>query len=207
MPGRPPPGRAGRLWLVERVETARRAGQLLEHKQQLLRRERRRLAELAERTGRDWQELAVDADRWNTRALVTGGRDELRRAGVAAGTAQVHLDWTTQAGVTYPSAATTTLPPPPVCAGTSALTQAAAACRRALAAAVEHAAAASALARVDAELVNTVRRLRAIRDRWLPQLEAQLAALNLHLDETEREEITRLRWARRRPTTASETGS
>jgi V/A-type H+-transporting ATPase subunit D len=178
---------------------AQRAVDLLEHKQQLLRREHRRLAELAERTGRDWRTRAAEADIWNARALVSGGRDELRRAAATIGVARASLEWTNEAGATYPSATAVDLPPPPVLAGTPALRYAATASRRALDAAVHHAAAATASARVDAELAATVRRLRAIRDRWLPQLVSQLDALDLRLDETEREEVTRLRWANRRP--------
>lgn len=203
MPARPPPGRAGRVWLAERVEVAQRAVELLEHKQQLLRREHRRLAELAERTERDWQARSAEADTWNARSLVAGGRDELRRIAPTVGPAQVRLDWTNQAGATYPSAAAVQLAAPPAVSGTPALTRAAAASRRAVDAAVQRAAATAARGRVDAELAATIRRLRAIRDRWLPRLHAQLDTLDLRLDEGEREEITRLRWAGRRPTTPS----
>jgi len=197
MPGQPPPGRAGRVWLAERVEVARRATELLEHKQQLLRREQRRLAELAERTGRNWRALAGEADTWNARALVSGGRDDLLRAASVTGAAQARLEWTTQAGVIYPSSAAVALPPLSALTGSAALAQAASACRSALDAAVQHAAAATASSRVNSELAATTRRLRAIRDRWLPRLDTQLSELDLRLDETEREEITRLRWAGR----------
>jgi ATP synthase alpha/beta family, nucleotide-binding domain len=128
MPGRAPPGRAGRVRLAERVGVARRAVDLLEQKQQLLRREQRRLAELADRTGRHWRALAAVADTWNARALVAGGCDELRRAASIAGTAEARLGWTGEAGVTYASTASTDLPPFPALAGTAALTQAADAC-------------------------------------------------------------------------------
>ena len=204
MPARPPPGRAGRVWLTDRVAVAVRAVGLLEHKRQLLRREQRRLAELADRTGRDWQARAAEADTWNARALVTGEREALRRAAATIGVAHARLEWTSQAGVTYPSAAALDLPAPPELAGSPALSQAASAGRRALDAAVHHAAATTARARVEAELAATVRRLRAIRDRWIPQLQTQLDALDLRLDEIEREEITRLRRAGQRPTAPSE---
>ena len=199
MPGRPPPGRAGRVWLAERLEVAQRAAELLEHKQQLLRREQRRLAELAGRTGRQWAALAAEADTWNARALVAGGRDELSRVASVIGPARIRLEWTSGAGVTYPSIVATDFPGPPAMAGSAALPLAAGACSRALDAAVRHAAATTALARVETELVATVRRLRAIRDRWLPRLAEQLRELDLRLDENEREEITRLRWAGQRP--------
>lgn len=204
MPGATPPGRAGRIWLAARIETAQRAAELLEHKQQLLRRERRRLAELVERTGREWHTAAVEAQRWNARALVAGGADELRRTARLAGSADVHLVWTSQAGVTYPSTASLTLAPRPALAGQPALWCAADACRHALQAGVQHAAATTALTRVDAELAAAVRRLRAIRDRWLPRLRAELAELDFRLEETEREEATRLRWAQPQHATTRE---
>lgn len=199
MPGIAPPGRAGRIWLAGRIATAGRAVELLEQKQQLLRQERRRLAELAERTGRAWRVLATEAELWNGRTLVAGGREELHRAQRLAGRAEVRLVWTSQAGVTYPSAAALDLPPPAAPAGPVALAMATDACRLALDAAVQHAATTAALARVDAELVAVVRRLRAIRDRSLPRLRAELVGLDLRLEETEREEATRLRWARSEP--------
>jgi V/A-type H+-transporting ATPase subunit D len=194
MPVRPPPGSAGRVWFAERIEVARRAAELLEHKQELLRRERRRLTELAARSERAWREQAAVADTWNARALVSGGRDELRRAAPAVGPARVHLRWVSQAGVTYPGAASVDLPAgrPPVTG--PALAGAAEAGRRALDAAVRHAAATTARDRVDEELVATARRVRAVRDRWLSELEARSADLDLRLDELEREEVTRLRW-------------
>lgn len=189
-----PPGRAGRVWLAARIDVGRRASELLEQKQQLLRREQRRLAELAGRTEREWHSLATEADTWNARASVAGGRDEVRRGAALVRPAQARLTWTSQAGVTYPATASVDLPPAPPPLG-AAVTPAATACARALEAAVRHAAAESALARVEAELSATVRRLRAIRDRWLPRLEADLHLLELRVDDAEREETTRLRWA------------
>ncbi len=198
MARRPPPGRAGRLWLAERIEVARRGGQLLEQKQQLLRREQRRLTELTERTDRDWRARAADADAWNARVLVAGSRDDLRRAAPSVAFAAAQVGWTNRAGVTYPSTASTVLPSVPALAGSATLGEAAEAGQRALDAAVRHAAATMARRRVDLELLATVRRLRAIRDRWLPRLQAQLDQLDVRLDETEREETTRLRWAGQR---------
>ena len=46
-----PPGRAGRLWLVERIGTAERGVQLLRQKREVLRSEQRRLLLMAEQTG------------------------------------------------------------------------------------------------------------------------------------------------------------
>ena len=61
---------------------------------------------------------------------------------------------------------------------------------------MQHAAATAARERLEEALEETSRRLRAVRDRWVPDLEARLAALDLALDEAEREEIVRVRWAK-----------
>ena len=90
-----------------------------------------------------------------------------------------------------PAEASCDLPPTPPIPGTPALAAAAAAYRHALEAAVEHAAVTDASARVSAELVVTQQRLRAVRDRWIPQLRAALQVLELRLDDHEREELSR----------------
>jgi V/A-type H+-transporting ATPase subunit D len=55
--------------------------------------------------------------------------------------------------------------------------------------------AATALRSVRAEVQATRRKLRAIRERWVPRLEAAKAALLVSLDDQEHEEHVRLRWA------------
>ncbi len=207
MPGPPPPGRAGRVWLAGRLDVACRATALLEHKQQLLRREQVRLAALSEQTHRDWHDLASEADiRW-ARVMVAGRGDDVRRATARLGNAHARLSWTTQAGVTYPATAATELPPTPPLGGDVAIIDAVAVCRRALEAAVQDAACATALTRVTTELAATTRRLRAIRDRWLPSLQNALADVDLRLDETDREEVTRLRWTQHRRPDRSNSGA
>ena len=67
--------------------------------------------------------------------------------------------------------------------------------RSALTAAVRHAAAARAVLLVSAELAATRTRKRAVEKRWVPRLEGQLLAIRRQLDEQEREEGLRLRWA------------
>lgn len=192
---RHPPGRAGRLWLRERLDVARRATTLLERKRDLLRRQQRRLAELAQRTGVEWEHRCQDAGRWAERAFLTGGRDELARAAARTADARVVVGWRTEAGVTYPATIRAQLPTPAPQAGPAALAFAARAHAAALDAAAAHAAATAAHQRVSAELAATGRRMRAIRDLWIPRLEATLADVELHLDETEREEHQRRRWA------------
>jgi vacuolar-type H+-ATPase subunit D/Vma8 len=79
--------------------------------------------------------------------------------------------------------------------GSSALSFAADAHRRALAAAVQHAAISRAVAMLAAELTHTRTRQRAIDNRWIPQLENALRILEMQLDELDREENVRVRWA------------
>jgi V/A-type H+-transporting ATPase subunit D len=153
------------------------------------------LSALTERTRREWDISVADAEAWCARAVVSGGRDELRRATGGGDGADVKLTWITQAGVTYPSTASVELPPPPEQPANAALACARDGYRRAVDVAVRHAAASAAAARVAAERAATIRRLRAIEHRWVPALEQELAEMDVQLEETEREEITRLRWA------------
>ena len=73
MPLRAPSGRAGRPWLVRRLETARRGADVLDQKRRALLRLERRLDELAAATGDEWNTAARAADTWQRRALVVGG--------------------------------------------------------------------------------------------------------------------------------------
>lgn len=64
MPLRPPPGRAGRLWLERRIEVARRGGEVLDEKRRaLLRLERAQAAEL-EASRREWEREDAARTRW-----------------------------------------------------------------------------------------------------------------------------------------------
>jgi V/A-type H+-transporting ATPase subunit D len=192
-----PPGRAGRLWLRRRqaaAETGRRTA-------------RRTAAAAAPGAGAvhpagrtNRQGLGahlLEANRWLLRAALIGHRRAIRLADDGA-TADVQLHWNTVMGVRYPTAASITPPPPSPTSpspGTAALVQAAAATQPALQAAVQHAAATAALRAIDAELAVTRRRLHAINDRWLPRLAAAATTARLELDEQERAEAARLRWA------------
>jgi V/A-type H+-transporting ATPase subunit D len=188
-----PPGRSGRLWLMDRLAVAERAAAILHRKQLALRHEERRLAALAERTAATWTAAVRDAQMWQLRAMILGGRSDLQAAASAVSPAIARLTWRTEMGVEFPSEAGCEFPPPASVAGTPALAAAAAAYRHALEAAVEHAAATTAAARVSSELALTQRRLRAVRDRWIPELGTTLRELELRLDEHEREELTRTR--------------
>ncbi len=82
--------------------------------------------------------------------------------------------------------------------GTSATDQVVASLAYAVTKAAEHAAIQRALVNIDGELLQTRRRLRLLERRRLPQLEQALAASQERLDQGEREDILRLRWARAR---------
>ena len=129
-----------------------------------------------------------NAERWSSAPA-----PPCEAAATAASPASVHLVWRAEMGVEIPAEASCDLPLSPPIPGTPALAAAAAAYRHALEAAVEHAAVTDAAARVSAELAVTRHRLRAVRDRWIPQLETALRTLELALDEYERAELTRTR--------------
>lgn len=192
---RHPPGRAGRTWLRGRLETAQRGMQLMQRRHDLLRREERRLATLESMTRAEWDQRCRTAERWMARALVLGGREALTRGNVERTTVAT-VRWQSSMGVTSPGEVVTQLGPAPELTGPAALGPAALGYRDAIDAAVQHAASAAALIQVRAELESTGRRLRAIRDRLVPRLEEALRTLELQLDEIEREEILRARWAR-----------
>lgn len=194
---RHPPGRDGRLWLRRRLATARRGADLLDRKLRILRREEQRFAALAERTAGEWDRSCREAETWFLRAAVVAGVQGVR-PDPALPAADVDVVWQSVMGVRYPASAAVRVPPshpqPPVDA-TAALPVAREAYRAAVQAAVAHAVADAAVRVVSAEIETTRTRVRAIRDRWVPRLEDALSALELALDESEREDGVRLRWA------------
>ena len=111
-------------------------------------------------------------------------------------------------GVGVPADPSVELAPAPDVAllpGGAALTSTIASHRKALEAALRAAVAAAAHERLAAELSSTVRRVRAIESRWLPLHERALAALEQELDENDRSEGARIRWAARREVRAGTT--
>jgi V/A-type H+-transporting ATPase subunit D len=192
-----PPGRAGRLWLLARIETARRAGELLEKKRAVLLAAERDAATRAASTGASWREKARAAERLLRQTLVLDGERALTLAAAHAGKAESRVTWRSAMGLRYPLGAEVTLPAPPdpaLLAGGTSLVLALAAHREAVDAAAAFAAARTAHDRLAAELRATIRRLRAIEVRWLPQHERALAELDVALDEAERAEVARVRW-------------
>jgi V/A-type H+-transporting ATPase subunit D len=128
---------------------------------------------------------------------VLGGQREIRLT-TGPPSAQADIEWGSVMGARYPLHARCRLPEPTGAEripGTAALSEAIEAHRGAVAAAVAHAAAREACRIVDAEVTDTRRRLRALTDRWVPRLDAATHSLNERLEENERAETTRIRWA------------
>ncbi len=188
-----PPGRAGRLWLQRRLAVARRGADLLDRKLRILQGELAGLRAQAARTAAEWERRSAEADRWLLRASMLGGERAIR-LGADGLFADVSVSYGATMGVRHPVGATCVMPAPAAWSG-PALTGAREAHRAALAAAVRHAAAAEALRIIEAETVATRGRLRAVRDRWIPQLEQALADVTLAIEEQELADAARLRLA------------
>jgi V/A-type H+-transporting ATPase subunit D len=188
-----PPGRAGRLWLLRRLETARRGADLLDRKLRILQGELSRLAESAARSAAQWDRAQVDANRWLLRAGLLDGQRAIRLS--ADGSfAEVTISYTSIMGTRFPASAACTIPPPAAWDG-PVLAAARQAHRTALMAAMRHAAASEALRVIEAEALATRYRLRAVKDRWIPRLEQALAEVSLAIEEQERADAARLRLA------------
>ena len=193
-----PPGRAGRTWLVGRLEIARRGAELLDRKRQALLRERAAVRAEVEEARRAWHDAAAEVALWTARSSMLDGpaRLELLTRHVD-GQASVELSWANLMGARLPSVSAVALPAvPPLSAlgGSSAAVMAARACGEAARAAVRYAVAERADVELTAELSRAARRLRALQQRWIPQHEAALARLDLMLDENQREQAVRVRW-------------
>ncbi len=194
---RVPPGRAGRLWLRARLRAGRLATDLLGRKLVILHVEEDRLRRLAEPAQARWRQAWRLADAWMLRAGMLAGARELslsRRAEPAV----VSVSWANVMGVRYPTEAVCRIPSASVAdrgPGSAAMVEAGVAFEDALRAATEYAAIDTARRIVEADITVTRRRLRAISDRWVPRLEEALRELSRELDENERAETFRLRWA------------
>lgn len=202
MPLRAPPGRAGRIWLVRRLETARRGAELLDRKRHALLREQARVRQEAADARQGWEDAAALLTLWSARAAMLDGAGRLELlARHVEQPASLRLAWSNLMGARIPSIERITVPdPPPLSAlgGSSAAVLLARAACEATRAAARHAAAERAQAEISAELARAARRLRALQDRWIPQHEQALAKLDLALDESQREQAARVRWLTRR---------
>jgi V/A-type H+/Na+-transporting ATPase subunit D len=197
-----PPGRAGRIWLVGRLEIARRGAELLDRKRQALLREQTRVRAEAADAQRAWHEAAAQAALWSDRAAMLDGADRLelltRHVHVQA---SLELSWSNLMGARIPGIEAAAVPdPPPVSAlgGSSAAVIAARSSCEAVRAAARYAVAERADIELSAELARAAQRLRALQQRWIPQHEQALAMLDLALDESQREQAVRVRWLTRR---------
>lgn len=202
MPLHVPPGRTGRLWLRERLVVAERAADVLEQKRRVLLTQSQQLRHLAEETRGTWQDACRLAETWHLRAALLGGEDQFQAASAGlAGPVQARIAWRSTMGLAYPADSACLLPDAisvAGIAGTAALRYAIDAHRAALVAAVAHGAAQRAADLVTNELEATTRRLRAIERRWIPRLETGLHDVERRLDEREREDAVRARWAQDR---------
>ena len=205
-----PPGRAGRLWLVQRLAVANRAAVLLDRKLQVLTSELDRLRAAAEQTGAGWDAACRDAERWLLRAVLLGGERAVRLTG-DVDRAEVTVWYTVTMGARHPAGAGCVAgrgggwgggagpaggAAPPPRTGGRGRRQARAVARGS---AAGRAAAAAAVAVVEAETNATRYRLRAVRDRWIPRLSQALADVEFSLEELERADTARLRRSRRGP--------
>jgi len=208
-----PPGRAGRLWLRERLAAARKAAELMDHKRRELESEMQRVRTIVADRERIWASAARDAALWLSRIDESGGGRSLRLAAtLSRRPPEVELRWRQVMGVRYAADYDVRFPPEPPVSGLdvgAALAPAVTAYRRAVEAAIAHAVARTALARIREDLDTTKRRLRALDLRAVPACEHALATLELSLDEKSREEAVAARWAAESDprTTASRVGA
>jgi V/A-type H+/Na+-transporting ATPase subunit D len=204
MPPRIPPGRAGRTWLVERLQIARRGAELLDRKRQALLHEQTRVRAEADAARRAWHDALAQVELWTARAKVLDGAGRLEvLSRHVREQATIELSWSNLMGAHLPSAGQVAVPDPPALSAlgaSSAAVIAARACCQAARAAARYAVAERADLELTAELARATRRLRALQTRWIPQHELALAQLDLVLDESQREQAARVRWLiRRRP--------
>lgn len=197
-----PPGRAGRQFLVARIATAEHARDLLELKRAVLLGAEREAARRAAEALAVWHACATEAARWLERTALLDGERPQRLAHAHAGpAATMRVTWTTTMGVGIPADPSVDLSPAADVAllpGGVALTSAISAHRAALDAALRASVEVAAHQRLAAELLATVRRVRAIESRWLPLHQQSLAELLQSLDENDRAEGARIRWASHR---------
>jgi V/A-type H+/Na+-transporting ATPase subunit D len=192
-----PPGRAGRVWLRRRLVVAERGADLLERKLRILVGEEQSFALLAERTNTEWDDAVRELELWTLRASLLSGARGLRLASDSED-AEVEVAWRLTMGVRYPARSTCQLPRRPASRAVpdnTALVHAVVAAERAVRAGVDHAVAVAALAAMREEITSTRRQLRAVRDRWIPRLEAAHRAVTVTLEDQEHDEGIRLRWA------------
>ncbi|MFF6772895.1 V-type ATP synthase subunit D [Streptomyces sp. NPDC012637] len=194
---RVPPGRAGRLRLRLRLDTALRGADVLERKLLFLMDRERALRQAEEAAARIWSSRLREAETWLLRGTLLSGEQALAQA-ATVDRATVTIAYTTAMGVRHPAGVTCTpaaRSPDDPTPRNSALVRAEAAYRDAVTTAAEYAAAREATRLVAAEVRRTRQRVRALRHHWIPRLSGELAAAEQSLEQTEHEESVRRRWA------------
>jgi V/A-type H+-transporting ATPase subunit D len=191
-----PPGRAGRMWLRGRLDTAERGRDQLDRKLRILIPELQRLQTRLRRRQDAWEVDAHEAQTWLIRAVLLGGQDAIRGA-TPAQPVDVAVTWTSAMGLSYPDDAeyASSGTSDPAATGNAAIVPAAKAFRAALLAGARTAVAQESVRRLESEIALTRRRLRALDRRWLPWLRDALATLELTLEQAEQEDGMRLRRA------------
>ncbi|MGK4585300.1 V-type ATP synthase subunit D [Kitasatospora sp. HPMI-4] len=198
-PRRTPPGRAGRLRLHHSLQVALRGADLLERKLRILSERHRQLRKAEAAAEQSWHRRLGEAETWLLRGLLLGGERALEAAAVTD-RVDVTVEWATSMGVHHPSAASCTdavRPADRPAPGNTALAHAETAYRAAVRAAAEYAVARAAALLVGVEKDRTRQRVRALRRHWIPRLTAELAAVDLTLEQAEQEDSVRRRWAAR----------
>ncbi len=197
------------MWLSARIATAERARDLLEQKRAVLIAAERAAARRSAEARAEWHARAAIAERWLERSALLDGERPRRLAQAHAGApAEMRVRWQVTMGVGVPADPSVELADAPdvaLLAGGAALAAAITSHREALESALRAAVEAAAHERLAAELAATVRRVRAIESRWLPLHEQALASLEQELDENDRSEGARIRWAARRAVRAGTT--
>jgi len=192
-------GRAAKVRLARRLETASHGARLLDRKQHILADQLERLQLQAEASRGEWEALAREAAVWLRRSAALDGSVRIEAAAPLA-PAMVRLRWGNAMGVRFPEDPQCELPELPAAGGSSALSYAASVHQGALLAGVSHAVVKRAQLLLAAELAATRTRQRAVEKRWIPRLENELLEVRRQLEAQELEESLRLRWAADRTT-------
>ncbi|WP_084125570.1 V-type ATP synthase subunit D [Demequina sp. NBRC 110054] len=190
----PDVGRAARLRVQRQLAIAEHGVELLERKQRIVAAEHERLLLRGDGLGLRWERAAGDALGWASRAAALDGWETIAAASPLT-SARVSVAPGHVMGLEFPDDATVTVPRPRPVGASTALSYAAESMAAAIAAAASYAASRRAAATVAAELTATRTRRRAVEHRWIPQLTSELLRIERALDELEREENLRVRWA------------
>jgi V/A-type H+/Na+-transporting ATPase subunit D len=199
----PPPGRSGRLWAIRRRDVAQRGVDLLNRKRSALQQEQQGWLDVCASRRREWEASVAEMSLWSARAGLLGGRNSLLRMNAARGdwTPSVDVKWESTMGVELPVAAVVTSPSPQLgraiagSGGTAAADRSYASVMRASVAAADVAVAEKALEAITRELRTTAQRIRLLEKRRIPDLRRFIQEIEFGLDEYEREQGVRARWA------------